>query len=297
MANITTASRKRRFGDRKDGRLLRTVNSFYRFIPFVMKTRNDATNYYTDRLDITEAEVFLRNLRQDGYKNIGILHLFLAAYVRCVSMMPALNRFIAGQRIFARNKIEVCMIVKKKLSTESGETSIRVIFEPTDTIFNVYNKINIEIEKIKEDSDTNNTENVADTLMKIPRLALKFVMRLLCFLDYFGKLPYAITSASPFHASLVISDLGSIGIGKIYHHLYDFGNLPVFIAFGRKYRAWVLDKNGVPAEKRYVDYGVSTDERICDGYYYALSFRYMNHFMHHPEKLLDPPETVNEDVE
>ncbi|MDR0818718.1 MAG: hypothetical protein LBN43_03995 [Oscillospiraceae bacterium] len=293
MTNV----RKRRWGDRKDGRLLRTLAPFYRQIPFIMKATHDCQNAFDEKFEISEAESMIRRLRNKGYKNIGILHVFLAAYVRVMAEYPALNRFIAGQRVFARNQIEVSMVVKKQLSINSGETSIKVVFEPTDTIREVYEKINTEVEKIKTSTEPNKTEQTANTLMKIPRLPLKFIMWMLTVLDYFGKMPMSLINVSPFHSSLVISDLGSVGISKIFHHLYDFGNLPVLIAFGKKYRVFEIDKDGKLNERRYIDYGAVCDERICDGYYYAISFRHLNHYLHHPEILERPPKTVNSDID
>jgi hypothetical protein len=262
-----------------------------------MKIRQDASNSYEDRVEITAAEEMLKKLKADGMKGIGILHLFIAAYVRCVSQFPALNRFCSGQRIYARNEIEIAMVVKKKLAAESGETSLKLVFAPDSTLQEIYEKLTVEIDKIKDEKPGNEAEDASASLMKLPHLLLKFVMWMLRLLDYFGKMPQSIISASPFHSSLVISDLGSVGIGKIYHHLYDFGNLPVFIAFGKKYRVWELNKEGQPIERRYVDYGCVTDERICDGYYYALSFRHLNHYLHNPELLLVKPEKVVEDIE
>ncbi|MDR2606373.1 MAG: hypothetical protein LBC38_03725 [Oscillospiraceae bacterium] len=289
---------KRRFGDRKDGRRLRTLAPYYRITSFMMPTRNDSTNYYDDRFEISAAEALIRKLKsEDGYTGISILHIFIAAYIRVVSEFPAINRFIAGQRVFARNKITVAMVVKKALSPDASETNFRIDFVPTDTLFDVHKRVEEEIQKIKSGESGNKAEDTAKTLIKLPRLLLKFVVWLLKLMDYFGVLPQSIIDASLFHSSLVISDLGSVGIGKIFHHLYNFGNLPILLAFGKKYGIYELDKEGKPAERRYIDYGVATDERICDGYYYALSFRHLNHYLHKPEILLTPPKEVKEDID
>jgi hypothetical protein len=262
----------------------------------MMKTRGDASNFYRDTVNIEAAEIFARKLRAEGLKQFGMLHVFVAAYHHTVMQLPALNRFISGQRIYARNKLEIVMTVKKQLSTESTETSYKVFLEPNDTIREVYVKMSEAIAKIKADTGDNATENTAEVLMKFPRVMLKFIIWLLGFLDYFSILPQSIIDASPFHGSLVITDLGSIGIGPIYHHLYNFGNVPVFLAFGRKSRKTETDLDGNVVERRYIDYAVVCDERICDGYYYAQAFRHINHYLHNPELLDKAPEVINSDV-
>ena len=287
---------KRRFGDRKDGRLLRSLSPFYKIIPFIMKKRNDASNYFDDAVEVTETDRWLRQKRAEGYKGLGMLHLMVACYVRAVAHMPALNRFIGGQRIYARDKIEVILTVKKSMSSESDETSIKAVFSPSDTIFDVYRKLNEQIDEIKADDGANGTEQAANMLMKLPRLFLKFAVWFLEVLDYFGWLPQALVNVSPFHGSMVITDLGSVGIRPVYHHLYNFGNVPVFVAFGAKRREMELDRNGQSVERKYVDFTVVTDERTCDGYYYAAAFKYLKYYLRNPAQLELPPEKVEEDV-
>ncbi|MBR6708498.1 MAG: hypothetical protein IKL84_02330 [Clostridia bacterium] len=287
---------KRRFGDRKEGRQLRSLSPFNKFIPYIMVKKNDACNQFADSLEISDAEKWFREKRLEGWKGMGMLHLFIAAYLRTVSQCPGLNRFIGGQKIFARRNIEVVLTVKRALTVDADETTIKVYFEPTDTIFDVYRKMNEKIGEIKANDGENNTEQVAGALTKIPGLILKFAVWLLNLLDYFDLLPQALLNASPFHGSMIITDLGSIGIPPIYHHLYNFGNLPLFIAFGAKRRVMELDKAGVPTECKYVDYKVVMDERIADGSYYAMAFKHLKHYLKNPALLETAPESVKEDV-
>jgi hypothetical protein len=296
MATTTTTKRKRRFGDRCDGRLLRSLDPFYRFAPFIMKFKNDANNCFADSIEITEVDRFLKKKRAEGFPGMGMLHVFLAAYVRVVSQKPALNRFVAGQRIYARHDIEVVLIVKKSMSAEAGETSIKVKLNPTDTITDIYHKINAEIDKIKNGSDSN-TDDVAKYLMKIPRVILKFLVFLLNILEYFGKIPRFLVDASPFHGSLFVTDLGSIGIPPVYHHLYNFGNIPLFLAFGAKRHVNELQRDGTVVSKKYIDYTLVLDERIGDGFFFAQVFKYFKSYIRHPGQLDIPPDQVLEDVD
>ena len=287
---------KKRFGDRRDGRLLRSLDPFYKFIPYIMVQKNDACNQFDDSAEITETDRWLREKRKEGYKSLGYLHLFIAAYVRLVSQRPAINRFIAGRRIFARNNIEVVLTVRRGMTAEAGETTIKVVFDPYDTVFDVYHKMTEKIDEIKYGEEDNNTEQVASALTKLPRFVLRFAIWILKVMDYFGLIPQSLLDASPFHGSMIITDLGSLGIPPVYHHIYNFGNLPVFVAFGAKRREMELDKTGAPVERKYMDYTVVSDERICDGYYFATAFKYFKYYLRNPELLETPPETVEEDV-
>ena len=287
---------RRRAGDRRDGRLLRSLPAFSKFIPYIMPTRNDAHIFYDESFEITGVDRALRRLRVEGYKGIGMLHFLIAAYIRCISMLPGINRFIAGRRIYAHDDITVVMTVKRSLSIDATETTIKVHFEPTDTIFDVYRKMNEKIEEIKTSEEDNNTEEVADTLTRMPRFLLRFAIAVLRVMDYFGLIPDSLIEASPFHGSMIITDLGSLRIGPVFHHIYNFGTLPTFIAFGAKRHAYELDRNGNMLDRKYVDAKAVVDEGIVDGHYYAQYFQAFQYMFQHPEILEAPPSKVVEDI-
>lgn len=287
---------KRRFGDRKDGRLLRSLPAFAKFIPYIMPTRNDASNQYEESFEVSTVDRRLRQLRVAGYKGIGILHFIIAAYIRGISMLPGINRFVVGRRIYSRENIEVVMTVKRAISIDATETTIKVSFEPTDTIFDVYRKMNEKIDEIKTSTGNNNTEDVAESLCKAPRFLLRFAIAILRMMDYFGWLPEKLTDASPFHGSMIITDLGSLRIGPIFHHIYNFGTLPVFIAFGAKRHAYEIDRHSQVVDHKYVDCKFVMDERTVDGHYYAQFLQAIRYLFAHPEIVEAPPSKVVEDV-
>lgn len=285
-----------RAGDRRDGRLLRSLPAFNKFIPFIMPKRNDAHIWYEESFKINTLDRQLRQWRVDGYKGIGMLHFLIAAYIRCISMLPGLNRFVAGRRIYAHNDITVVMTVKRSLSVDATETTIKVHFEPTDTIFDVFRKMNEKIEEIKASDDGNNTEEVAEALTKAPRFLLRFIIAILRMLDYFGLIPDSLIEASPFHGSMIITDMGSLRIGPVYHHIYNFGTLPAFIAFGAKRHAYEINRHGRVEDNKYVDCKFVLDERIVDGHYYAQFLQAYRYLFEHPDILAKQPTRVNRDV-
>ncbi len=288
---------KRRFGDRYDGRLIRSINPFYRIIPYIMKTRVDSQNYFDDRFDIGHTDAFIKELRkQHENEGIGFLHVVIAAMVRTISQKPGLNRFIAGQRIYARNDILISLALKKELKESSPETTIKLIFSPTDTLLDVVTKFNEAVELNKKKEVKNDTDKTARLLMLCPGFIVKFIVWFLDTLDYYGKMPKIINRVSPFHTSVFITDLGSLGIEPIYHHLYDFGTTSIFLAFGAKQRERVINKSGNIIEKKFINIKAVTDERIVDGHYYATAFKLLKSLIQNPERLMTPPETVENDL-
>ena len=287
--------RKRKFGDRYDGRLLRTAPPMLRLTPYLMKVRSDAQNQFEADIDIHNVEKYLAEKKKEGYTDMSLLHVILAAYVRVVSERPAIHRFIAGQKIYHRNHIECLMTIKKDMTLDSPDTCIKVEFDPRDNIYNIYKKFQKSV--IEAKNEDGSFESIVGTLVKLPGLVLRFAIGFLRGLDYFGLLPKALHKISPFHGSMIITSMGSLGIPAIYHHLYDFGHLPIFVSYGKMFSKKVTNLDGVKENHHFVTFKVVTDERICDGFYYASAFKQMMRYINHPEVLDKIPETVVEDVD
>lgn len=286
------------WGDRPDGRKIRTLAPMAQITAFFQVERNTCSNLFEESFEITQIDRYIRQKRREGLKDFGITHVLLAAYVRGVARYPQLNRFISGQKVFSRGEdIQYCMVVKKEMSVDSPDTSIKVHLTPRDTAEDVYRKLNAAVEGVKATQELDSSlDSLIMHLNLIPSVVLKFTVWMLKLLDYFGLLPRFLLELSPFHGSLFFTSMGSLGIPPIYHHLYDFGNLPVFAAFGCKRRANEVLQDGTVVQRKYVDVKFVLDERIVDGYYYATFFKYYRRLLAHPEILDTPPEEIVQDI-
>ncbi len=287
------------WGDRIDGRKIRTLSPMAQITMYFQWERNICSNLFEESFEISHIDRYIRQKRREGLTDFGITHVLLAAYVRGIAKYPQLNRFISGQKVYSRgNDIQYCMVVKKEMTIESPDTSIKVHLTPYDTAVDVYNKLNTAVAEVKKTQELDSgIDNLIQYLNLIPGLLLKFVVWLLKLLDYFGLLPKFLLELSPFHGSLFFTSMGSLGIPPIYHHLYDFGNIPAFGAFGMKRRALEVQEDGSVVQKKYIDVKFVLDERIVDGYYYATFFKYFRRLLAHPEVLDNPPEEVVKDID
>ena len=287
------------WGDRNDGRKIRTLAPMAQITAYFQVERNTCSNLFEESFEITHIDRYIRQKRREGLTDFGITHVLLAAYVRGVAKYPQLNRFISGQKVYSRgDDIQYCMVIKKEMTVDSPDTSIKVHLNPRDTAEDVYHKLNAAVESVKATKELDSgIDNLIQYLNLIPSIVLKFVVWLLKLLDYFGALPKFLTELSPFHGSLFFTSMGSLGIPPIYHHLYDFGNIPCFGAFGCKRRALEVMEDGSMVQKKYIDVRFVLDERICDGYYYATFFKHYRRLLAHPEVLDNPPEEVVRDID
>ena len=194
---------KRRLGDRKDGYRLRKADPFFRLIPHIMKERNDAQIFFSERVYLDKPQQFIRQLRREGYK-IGFLHIVLATMVRVISQKPKINRFVCGKKTYARNEISISLAVKKEMTEEAEETTIKVVFDPNDTIYDVCDKLNAEIATNKKLSTENETDKFAKFFHILPQFVVTFLVWFIKKLDKLGWMPKFIIDLSPFHSSVFV---------------------------------------------------------------------------------------------
>lgn len=293
----TEAKRKKRWGDRREGRKLRTLLPMTAVFPYVCPRVSGCVNYIKDSLNTEQIDRYIREKSAAGLKGFSLLHVLVAAYVRTLASHPALNRFISKETIYARYNIDVCMTIKRELALNADETCIKIRLRPDCTAEDVYALFNAEINEYREGSNESGFDGAAKVLGHVPGFMLRLAMAAIRFMDRHDLLPASLIKASPFHGSMFITSMGSLGIPAIYHHLYEFGNCPIFISYGAKRRSYEVTKDGTVVKRTYIDYTVSADDRICDGHYYASALKTFKAITKKPWLLDKPPENITEDIE
>ena len=281
--------------DRYDGWRVNKVDAVFRVIPYFLRTRIDAQNFFEERVPISHLEQFIKE-NKEQIPGLSIMHIIIAALVRLVSQRPSLNRFVVWNKIFARKHLNFSIVVKRSLTDEGEETLIKPEFELTDTLEDIVNKVRIELDNNKQIGQQNGSDKVSKLLGILPDFLLRFVVWCLFWLDKIGLLPKLIYRVSPWHCSIFLTNIGSIGVESIYHHLYEFGTCSMFVAMGKKSREYHLGKEGDVSEEKTIVLKFVLDERICDGFYYASSMRMMNKILLNPSVLLTPPESITVDA-
>jgi hypothetical protein len=279
------------WGDRYDGWRVRKVDAVFRVIPYILRTRMDAQNFFEEKIQVDKIEEFIKKHRED-IPDLSIMHVIMAAMVRLISQRPHLNRFVVWNKIFARNHINFSIAIKRSLTDAGEETLIKPYFLPEDTLLDV-------VRKTKEQQEANQkvgTKNASDTISRVlgvlPDSMMRIVAWLMLWSDKVGLLPKFINEASPWHCSIFLTNIGSIGVESIYHHLYEFGTCSNFVAMGKKSRQHLLNTHGNLVAHKNIALKFVLDERICDGFYYASSMRLLSKYFENPEILLTAPEKV-----
>lgn len=279
----------------KDKRRVRGLPPMSIITPYIMTDRIGSMNLMKDSISVSKIDRYVKEKQAEGLTNITLMHVLIAAYVRLISQRPQLNRFIRGQRVWTRKSIEMALTIKKEMSLTSPDTVVKVVLSPDATIKEVYEEFNSIIEEYRSNPD-NEFDSIAGALSYVPGIFLRSFISILRCLDYLGLMPRIFEKISPFHCSMFITSMASLGIPPIYHHLYDFGTCPVFIAFGAKKREYKVNPDGSVYKDQTVEFTFSCDERICDGFYYASGLKLFKAILKDPWQLDNPPETVVEDI-
>ncbi len=281
---------------RPDGKRIKSDNPIYTLMPYVLTKRYDAMNMVT--LDIPEAPLraYMNQKRKEG-RPVSHLALILTAYLRMMVKYPALNRFIGGNhKIYEHREYTAAMVV---LRPGGGETMSKIFMEPTDTVFDIQRRIDSFLEINRGggndqgiQSETNGLDKIINFFLRSGPL-MNVLMALLRFASSRGLLPKSVTDASPFHTSVLISNLASIRCNHIYHHIYEFGTTSVAVTMGNLREVPKRKRDGSIDLERCIPLGVVMDERIESGYYFTTAFSYCKRLLANPQ-LLEMPEEAEE---
>ena len=276
------------FGHRADGKKVKNLSPLFRVIPCVMRERSDSQVFFKQDIPLKALDEYIDKKAEEGIR-ISYMNIVFAAVIRIIAERPQLNRFIMNSSVYERDTIYASLSIKKSLTDEGEETTLKMPFTGNETILEVKDIINSYIEKNKNIENQNSTDTLVKVLDHIPDFLLRNVVRFLMFLDKHNMLPKAIINASPFHTSVFITNVGSLGIDTIYHHIYNFGTTSMFFAMGKKKKSYIYDDDEFKEEK-CITIACVGDERICDGYYFANSFKQLSKYLKKPELLETPLE-------
>ena len=274
---------------RADGKRIKNADPMYTVAAYIMDKRVDSMNMITIDIPIDPIKEYLNEKRKQGI-NLSHMAVVLAAYIRTLGEFPELNRFVVNKKIYQRNEVAVGMVVLKAGQVDHGTMS-KMYFSENNTIFEVNDIINKYVEENRETPDNNSTEKLIKFLLSVPGI-LPVGVAIFKWLDKHGLLPKSIIDASPFHMSLGITNLASIRTNHIYHHCYEFGTTSIFMAMGNTREVPKRKGDEVVFEK-CMPIGVTMDERIASGSYFAIAFRRMRHYLRNPELLETSPSHTN----
>ena len=284
------------FNHRSDGVIVKDGDPILRITSHIMPHRYDAMVQFLLEARCEAMDEYIKQMSDQGTR-LSYMHILIAALVRMYAERPQLNRFVMNGRIFQRKSIYISFAVKKQLTENAGETTVKLKFTGEENIFEIKKMIDDQILANKGADKSNDTDHMAKFLNKIPNGLLKFAVNTIKFLDKHGCLPKKIIELSPFHTSCFLTNMKSISTDYVYHHIYEFGTTGLFVGLGKEHECPVLNENNHQIEVgKVIKIGTVIDERICDGFYYAKSIKLIKKYLQNP-KLLEENYVISQQQE
>lgn len=282
-------------GDRKDGKLLRDLDSLHYITGIIYPNRCDNEAFISERVDLTNLNAWLaeKNASNPEYK-YNLFQAIVTALLRTITLRPKMNRFIVNGNFYQRNEITASFVVKKLFADDGAEALAFIHAQNEDNFESIHQKIYEIVSKRKSKDDVDSTTGTMDILNKIPRFISKAAIHFLMWLDKHGWVPASIISDDPYYSSCVISNLGSIKMKSGYHHLTNWGTCSMILLLGEIKNRPVFNDDGTYEMRPTVDLGLTIDERLADGYYYSKTLRLIRKLLQEPE-LLDQP--MNQEID
>jgi hypothetical protein len=279
------AKTKRRFGDRKDGTLLRDLDSMHFIVPLLYPNRCDNEAFISERIDLTNLNAYLEKKNAESPKYpLKLFYVIVAAAAKACQLRPKMNRFIANKNVYQRNELTAAFVVKKEFSDNGAEALAKLRFEAQDTMDSIWGKVVDQITAGRSEKADSSTESM-DMFNRMPRFLSKFIVWIVTRLDIHGWVPASLIETDPYYCTVVLTNLGSIKLHAGYHHLTNWGTNSVFVVVGEKKKRPFFDEEGHCEMRDSIDLGLTVDERIADGYYFSKTIRLMKKLLENPELL------------
>jgi hypothetical protein len=285
------------FGFRSDGKRIKTIDPLMKLVPHIMPERNDAMVMSVYDIDCAGMDEYIFKRRKEGVR-VNYMDITIAAMARVMAERPRLNRFISNGRIYRRNLIQLSFTIKKALKDGADETVVKLTFKGTETLDEVKEMLDKEVVKNSSISAVNEADKLAKLFTIVPNFMIKFLVGTLRLLDKLGLLPKSILEVSPFHTSLYLTNMKSIKMNYVLHHIYNFGTTSMFMSMGKeKHVPIVVDPEEASfGVQKLFQLGCTIDERICDGLYFGNSMKAFKTYMNNPTLLETPLAAKVEDM-
>lgn len=291
---VKMKEKKRHRLDRKDAWYVQDLDSMHALMPHMLPGRTANEAVMNEVVDLTAIEKFLEKKNADDPEfKYTFFHVIMAAAAKICLLRPKLNRFYSGHRLYERKDIIMTFVVKKMFVDESPEALAIINCDKSGVspLEDIHEKVKKIVFSVRKENKKDGTTDIMDSLVKMPRWLLKLVVGVLRKLEYHGHYPTSLMKEDPYYSSCFASNLGSIKMHAQYHHLAEWGTNSFFMIIGEKKPTPVYQADGTYEMHNCLELGMTIDERIADGLYFANSIKLFRHLLQNPELLELPIET------
>jgi len=271
--------------NRRDAKRIKDINGMFQIMLDLKPKRCDSDVYINQKMDVTKLVEYVEKKKKEG-NEITYFHTFLTAIGKTIYNRPKLNRFIANRHVYEHNDIIISFVAKISFDDRSEEIMVMVPIEENDNINTISKKVKDKVDSIRQRKATKEgANNAIDVIGKLPNIVRVPLMGLFKWMDKNDLLPQSLIKDNLYYSSIIVSNLGAIKCGAIYHNLTDFGTCSSLATMGEIRKEEILNSKGKKEVRSICEFGINLDERIADGYYFAKSVQLLQYIFDNPEFL------------
>ncbi len=264
---------------RPDADRIRDLSRMRRFMPFISPRRNDSLVFYRTEIELDAANALLEriNAKRSADSPATLFHLYLRSAAIAMHERPGVNRFVAGGKLWQRNHVAITFSAKIAMEDGAPVSTIKRIFPAAESFEQMVDSVLEEL-RARRKGIEDRAEKEVKLALVLPGFLIRAGLWLLDRANRWNLMPRSMIDDDPLFASLFVANLGSVGLGAGFHHLWEYGTCSMFgVIGGFRRRA-----DGV--EVMNVDY--TYDERVEDGLYAGITLEQLTGRLEDPESLL-----------
>ena len=269
---------------RKDKDVTKQESGDRRMLVHLLPSRDQSSVFFTQTLDVTHTLEWLDEYNATHERRLSLLVLYMCAAGRMYHRRPRINRYASGWHIYERDGVTISVSAKKQLKEKSKIVLLKMPMGRDDMPEDVVDRFKEMLGEGREKEIAQEKE--ADLFLNVPGFILNPAVKLLMWLDRRHWLPGALVDPDPFFTTMVLANLGSVGLDAAYHHLYEWGNATYFAVIGRIHER-PLGVDGEIKLRKLVEIKYTFDERVADGLATGIGMAGVKDLVEHPERFYE----------
>lgn len=262
------------------------ISSFRKLAIGSWKTTYDPTVYGTLTVRMDKALAYIEAFRRRTGHRLTVTHLVTKAMAEALRRCPEANAILRFNKIYMRKVVTISALV---VQTDGGKvdlTSAKIDHADSKSLLDIAREMEEAVRRVRERKDAA-LEKGKGTIQKIPYMFLNLFTWLIGFLMYTLNLDLSgIGMPKDAFGSIIITNVGSLGLDTAYVPLVPYTRVPIFVAPGAVKDAPVVE-NGQVVPGKVMNISASFDHRFIDGFHAGILANTLRELLENPFEKFD----------
>ena len=275
---------------------VRDLTSYQKLAIGSWRSAKDPSIYGRHDIDYTRAAAFTERFRKEKGLKITPTYILAQAVSLVYACHPALNTILRWGTLYQRENISFSFLTAVDGKDPFGKLNLSacVIRDIANlSLQALYKELSRKISRAKQNKDEVSAAQNR-LISKIPSPLMSLFLDISSFLMYTLNIRLKAAPEDPF-GSVMISNLGQIGIDSAFIPIVPYSKVPVFIAMG-EVRPRVTAEARRPAVRDMLRLNYTIDHRCIEGKSLSVMQKMLFMIFNNPDRWLPPaPRDIKEE--